>query len=614
MTLHEQLDQMAEQAMSATKEWADIWRDGLNYVFGNQLAGKKRQKGWDRIQANYIYPAVAQTMAIISQRSPKIIALPQESGDKPGAEMWGAILQWQFNDILRMRRKLRQFALDGAVFGCYIAKTTWDYTARWDGREKKWIQQPRVVCIHPQFFGADPDCEEIEDAAFIVCKRRVPINNVIQRWPKFKTQIELYAKQDSTREQWASSARIAHRMSGEKDSAEPGDIEGRLVSIINRKFSDEAVGKSRDTAQYITIEEIFWKDESSKNTQDKEDVPYSELEAQGLITQDEGGQWIDQKGLPFSERTQRMVREFDEPTYPFGRYAIRIGEGNKKIILNDKEDKQVWPYVNWPYTVGINSLLPHIWQGMNQVELARGSQDWMNISMANMANYVRQFANPVTLVEQGALQGDPDNKSIASKLASAAGAIWKLARGGIKRVKREAPVQYSQGVEQFYRLMGEQIRDILGMQNVAMGKQSGGRPTATEMELLATSSQQAASLKSILLDDFTTQVMRVVLELDQNQMSPGEQMRITGRKAEEGPAKVSQKMLDEYYDLKLDISHARPFDREKTQQEALTLFSALGDYSPAFLPNLLDAFEVPNKDAVLAEVKAMQEAQQGVPQ
>ena len=608
MKLHEQLDQMVLQAMDATKEWQDIWQDGLNYVFGNQLEGKRRKKGWDRVQANYIYPAVAQTMAVLAQRSPKIIALPTESGDLPGSKMWSVILQWQFDEILKMRRKLCQCALDGAVFGYYVAKTTWNHTGRWDPVNKKWIEQPKVVIIHPQFFGVDPDTEDIDEATFITCKRRVPINDVIQRWPKFKTKIELAAQQDPGREEWTPSPSIAHRMSGERDS-DTTDIEGRLASLISRKYSGEKDRKSRDTAQcgYVTIEEIFWRDKSAKKAQDMEDVPYRRLQEEGLITQDEGGKWIDQKGLPFAERVQRVVREFDEPTYPFGRYAIRVGEGNKRVILNDKDDKQVWPYLNWPYKVGINSILPHIWQGMNQVELARGSQDWLNISMAHMANWVRQFSDPLWLVEQGALQGDTSNKSIASKIRSAAGAIVKLARGGINKVKRELPVQQSQGLDSFYRLMQEQIKDTTGVQDVALGKQGGGRPTAFEISKLEINSQQSTALKSILLDGFTREVMQAVLELDQAQMSAGERIRVTGQK--EGNAVVSEQMLSDYYDLQLDITRARPFDRERTQQEAMALFKILGPYAVAYLPDLLDAFEVGRKDEIIAQVQEMLKAQ-----
>ncbi len=590
---------MVQVAFDATRDWSQIWADGLDYLFNNQLASQRRRKGWDRIQANYIYPAVVQTMATIAQRRPRIVAQPVEPSDTTGAATWGRVLQWQFEKVLRMQRKLMQAALDGAVFGHYVAKTLWEPKARWDADRKEWIGQPRVAIVHPQYFGADPEAECVEDATFAVCKRRVPTAYATARWPKFAEAIENAAAGETFESYVGIGNPINHPIDGHVDN-DPGETaEGRLVNLINRRFNDAAISSEADTGAYVTIEEVYFHDLAERKSKDEREIPYAELAQAGLISENEDGYWTDANtGEPFTERQTEIAREYDEPIYPFGRYVLRIGAGSDRVILNDDQDKQVWPYVNWPYTVGVNALLPHVWQGLNQVEMARGHQDWLNITMSHMANYVRQFADPIVKVEQGALQGSEDNSNIASKIAARAGAIGKMARGKLDRAQRMPPPPMSESLIAFYQLMGEGIKDQLGVQDVALGKETAGATTATEVWQLAINSRQATTLKSILLDGFTQQVMGSVLELDQASMSPNEQVRITGG---EGTVTVSQEMLSGYYDVTLDVAMAMPFDAQRKQAEAQALFQAVGE---PYMAELLDAFEVPNKDEILQRIEA----------
>jgi len=601
--LHRRLDEMVRAAFDATRDWARIWQDGLDYVFNNQLTGQRRRHGWDRIQANYIYPAVTQTMATIAQRRPRIVAQPVESSDAPSAALWGRILQWQFEKALRMRAQLMAAALDGAVFGHYVAKTLWEPKARWDAAAKRWIGQPRVSIVHPQYFAADPEAECIEDATFVVCRRRVATAYATARWPAYAEAISNAAAAETSDGFLSGGSHINHRMEGQLDADRAG-LEGRLVDLINRRFRPSGAATGAADGRYVTIEEIYFRDLTERQAVETRDVPYQEMADAGLIVENERGYWVDaQTGQPFAERQHKIVREYDEPIYPFGRYVLRIGAGGERVILNDAEDAQVWPYVNWPYTVGVNALLPHVWQGLNQVEMARGHQDWLNITMSHMANYVRQFADPIVKVEQGALQGSEDNANIASKIAARAGAIWKMARGKLDRAERVPPPPMSEALIQFYQLMGDGVKDQLGVQDVALGKQTVGPTTATEVWQLALNSRQATTLKSILLDAFTRKVMAGVLELDQANMSTDEQIRITGG---EGPATVTEQMLSGYYDVTLDVAMAMPFDAQRKQAEAQTLFDAIGVH---YLPELLDAFEVPNKEEILQRVRGNRQAE-----
>ena len=598
--LHRRLDEMVGAATDATRDWSRIWQDGLDYVFGNQLAGQRRRKGWDRIQTNYIYPAVVQTMAVIAQRRPRIVAQPVDPTDAPAAAKWGRILQWQFEKVLKMTAKLMQASLDGAVFGHYVAKTLWEPKARWDAATRRWIGQPRIVIVHPQYFGADPEAETVDDATFVICKRRVPVAYAIARWPNCTDAIERAAACESGDGSLSAGERINHRMTGQFDRDSDG-VEGRLVDLITRRFCpSSAVGPAGgQSGAYVTIEEITFRDLTERPATETREIPYDQLAARGLIVPNDDGYWVNaDTAQPFTERQREIVRQFDEPVYPFGRYVLRIGAGSERVILNDSRQRQVWPYVHWPYTVGVNALLPHVWQGLNQVEMARGHQDWLNITMSHMANYVRQFADPIVKVEQGALQGSEDNANIASKIAARAGAIWKMARGKLDRAQRVPPPPMSDSLSSFYRLMAEGIKDQLGVQDTALGKQTAGPTTATEVWQLAVNSRHATTLKSILLDEFTEKVMAAVLELDQANMTADQQLRIAGA---DGSITVTEDMLTGFYDVALDVAMAMPFDQNRKKNEAVTLFKAVG---PDYLPELLDAFNVVNKDEILQRLAA----------
>ena len=186
----------------------------------------------------------------------------------------------------------------------------------------------------------------------------------------------------------------------------------------------------------------------------------------------------------------------DEPVYPNGRVVLRIG----KLILNPDAEKswdeggQVWPFRSWPYLVGVNQILPHVWRGLNAVEMPRTLQDWKNVAFAHMANYLKFFGDPITEVEEGAVKGvGADGKKLGEKLRARAGAIWLLMKGGADKIKVEPPPPLSQGILEVDRLISRELQDQTGMQEVARGRQAGGSPTATEVQELSRSSRVRTS-------------------------------------------------------------------------------------------------------------------------
>lgn len=607
--LGRELDTMVQQGMDANKDWGNLWADGLSYVFNDQLAGKQRKQGWDRIQVNYIYPAVQQSMALLAQRRPQIMAQPFVGEHTRWASANEGILQYQFTKTLNMPAKLAAAALDGAVFGYYVAKHFWRGKSRWDEQNQRWIGDPKVIIINPYFFGAEP-CESLDEAGWIFCRRRIPLAKALEQWPEHKDRIrEAASLSDTERDPFAEQLPTVSSTQTQTDQGPSATMEGRLALLL-QQARGESPGTTQNNdldvkqASSVLVEEIYWRDNEERVITAVEPIPPEELMAQGVIQQTEQGYFDQATGEYLEDPNDWPTREEkrDIPIYPYGRFIFRIGTGEKTILNRDTAD-QVYPYHKWPFTQGVNSLLPHVWQGLNDVEMARGCQDWINISAMHMAEYVKNFANAAWMAEESAV---PKNRK---QLASRAGSIIKFPDGAITsgKVKRLDPASMSQGLHVFYQLMGEELKQQTGMEDIALGKQMSGDPTATEIRKLEQHSKVRTALKSILLDQWTVAVMGAVGELNQRHMEIGEMRRITGRKGQ-ALIQVEEPMKQVLFDLRLEVGTALPQDREAMQQKLMMLAQLVG--APPILPELLEALEIPNADEIIQRVEAWQQIQQ----
>jgi len=600
--LNKMLDERVRPAQKVVDEWKSLWDSGLDYVFNNQLANHKRNEGWDRIQVNFIYPAVEQTMAILAQRRPKLLGLPVDPSDKEWAELWQGILQFQFERVIRMPHKLVQCALDGATCGFYVAKHFWEKKAEWSDEKRKWIGKPKVNIIKPTYFAVDACAETMEDAGMVRGKRRIPVDQAVARWPAFADELKAAAtlELEADREGGAVTLETVPAGQNQTDCNDPTVDEARLANLLRASRADMFLETATDpdekgSAAWVTIEEIYWRDEEEKEQVAQENIEAQELIDAGQVVEDEFGQFLDpQTKEPVGDWPTRENR-WMEPTYPRGRFVIRVG-GNDKTILNPDTEQQKYPYRKWPFTVGVNSVLPHIWQGLNDVEVARGPQDWINLAYMHIAMYVKQFSDPIWAVETDAIPTSKEGKK-AKSLAARAGAIITFAKGALsgKKAERQSPPSMSGAVVQFAQLMSENLKDLTGVQDIALGKQMAGQQTLGEINKLESNTGIRTGLKSILMDDFTVRVFEGVGELDQMNMDLGEMRRIAGVKGK-GIVEIVPEMMSVQYDLRLEVGTAMPQDREKKQMQFLQLYPLVGE---AMLPELLEIFEVLEAEEIL---------------
>ena len=607
--LNARIDEMIQAGEAANQSWAPVVNDAYDFVYANQLKDVPFRKGWERIQVNYLFPAMAQQIALMAQRRGQVVALPQEEGDAAAAAFWQPLLRWQYEADLHLSAVAMAASIDAWLHGFYVGKVYWEPRAEWVDEGKWWRGAPRLSLLRPDYFGVDPDAEraEIGEAAYVYCRRRTLVSDAVARWPQAKAEIEEEARKGGGEDEDDPFSRTL-RARTESRTTEQGQAvdkqvagEARLAGIVRRARgygdagSAAGSGDKTDVPAFVTITEIFFHDGELKSGKEERPVPVEDLQAQGVVLED-----LDEDTWPME-----VVRKWDdEPAWPHGRMVLRVGADT---ILNPKAAQQRWPAPKWPYVVGVQMPLPHHWRGLNGVEMALSLQNAVNQDAAHISTYVKYFGDPIIKAEIGAVQGDPENVKLKDKLAARAGAIWKLLGGGSNKVTREPPPPMSAGLLEAYQIHTNELQDQTGMQPVARGRQAAGQATAREIIELTRASRVRTSLAASLQDDWIVEVMKRTAWLDQRHMDPGTIVRILGEGGQRLMAAVPAESSK--FDVSLQVTTALPYDQERTRLQMAEIFKALGANGYAVLPELLAAYEIENAQEVMGRIQAWQEFQ-----
>ncbi len=606
--LNKRLDDMEIAGMNRTKEWCEMWAESLRYFFSDQLHDKKNQKDWDWIIVNYIWPAAIQEIAKLSKNHPKILTSPFEDSDNEAAETWRGILQWLWEKGVNKRgMRLEQIAaiLDGKIFGFRVSKVYWQDKLAWDNKNKKWSGDVKHRLWHPAEFWTS-DNERIDDGACGTV-RYVNLDWAISQWPNFETELQEEALKykdiegaggDHIRGQLASPGLTSG--TGGVDAGPSSNDPTRLLKLI---LKSDKMSSQRDSVtdeqDFVKISETYFYDYEEVDQQTEEDVPREELIESGAAYVDEVGLILDAKtkqAIPRGAWPKRVTEKWSEPVYPNGRYVIRCGH----TILNPDEADQVYPYSRWPFIVTPHYLLPHMWQGIDAVQMYKTSQDMINVTVSHLVNNMKMFGNPRIAVEGNAIATNPKTKK-AYKLLSGAGAILRFVSGGMKRFKIIDPVPPSAATLQLYQLFAQEFKNSTGLQDISQGKQ-GKTMTATETQYLAISSNDRIALQTAYEDEWVRQVAGMMAEICQRHYSPERMIRIVGEDGSVGVAQITQGMKDIRFDVDIIPGATLPFDEEKRINKFLTAYNLMAQPTPnPMLPEVLRVLEIPNWKKKLAE-------------
>lgn len=609
-------ESMKKAALADTKAWSTLWDDGLNYVLNKQLEDKDRKEGWPPVQMNMIYPAVKQEMAMMAQRRQKVTPLPVEGDDQEAVNFWQGLIDYRYTKTLKMHGKIMEASLDAKLDGWYLGYTYWDDRAYWDKEEQVWVGSPKLDVICGRSFGMDPNADKLEDAAYCVFEREIPVELAERTWPAKKAEIRMAAGETHPSAEGTTTA-PAKMLDGanEKGSTVDPDSTGQLVDLlINRRKRctaipqlDGMMGEEGDyQGQTVVVTQIYFKDFTEVDGEKREKYTEEELIEVGAIELAAEGDYLvaDAEHELFEKVSRKpetgeplgldiwpeKSEKIKVPKYPRGRFVLKLNN----LILNPEQDDQVWERERWPFRIGVNAMLPHAPYGMTGAEMPRGVQDWANISATKMLAHMMYLGDAVDYVEEGAMV-----KGQEGKLRAIAGRIMMLVKGRMGSVQREPAAQMSPAFIQIFQMMMRQAQDLAGMHDQAIGAQTKGQPTATELTILQQSTQIGVGLQMILMDEWVRGIMEDVAELDQMNLEPGQALRIVGEKNAAQIAQVTATAKTLKFDIKLTVGPSLPFEKEKRRQELVELKGQF-PANPKVDEMVLEAYEIENVEEVMA--------------
>ena len=612
-TLNSKLDEMVTDGMQKTGEWTELWATSIRYFFGDQIRSKKRHKDWDWVVVNYIWPAAMQEIAKLSKNFPRIIANPWEVSDTEAAEVWQSKLQWDWEQGMNgTGMKLEQLSaiLSGKLFGYRVSKLFWEDKVRWDEEKQEWEGDVKYKLWHPANFWASDD-EKINNGDCGTV-RYASLEWAIRRWPKFEKELKEESEKISnnrgegkpvrgSKSSGSAAAIVAGAFPGGNEGEQDVGYRNLLTGLVlsNDKTFGEKLGVESDK-EVVRIEEIYFRDLSTEHIKLEEDIPKEELLESGTIFLDDSEEkFLDSEGveIPLDQWPKRTVREYEKPKFPTGRFIVRVGN----TILNPDEESQVYPHSQWPFIVVPHYLLPFMWRGVNAVEMYRSPQDMINISVTHLFNNMKLFGDPKIAIENDAIAINPRTKKHFS-IGAGAGAIIRLARGGLARMKIIDPPSTSAGASQLYGLFTQEFKNITGLQDTATGKKTEGRITATQAQALTISSHDRIALQAVYEDEWIRRLMILNAEISQKNYDVGRYIRIVGEDGIVGAQQITEGLKDVRFDVNVEPAASLPFDEEKRKADFLQAYQLLQDPNPnPLLPDVLRKLGILNWKKVLSK-------------
>ena len=620
---------MVSAAKVVTDQWMDVYETALNYLYNNQLHDKDRQEGWQSVQLNTLFPAITQEMAVLAQRKPDIEVLPEESGDKSPedvkkAEAWRGILKYDFMRTLKMPRLTREAILDGKIGGYWVAFNYWEDEGYWDEEARRWVGVPVVKLLHQRKFGMDPNAEKLDEAEFCYCQVERSLEWCKQRW-KGNEQKEILdravrADQDVTIQGGYPKSQLKASVQTDRGVKE-NKAEGQIAELVRQaRASYKCTGPSddpayKDAGQLVLVTGVWFRDRTTEKLKRRVDVPREELLEAGAVVVAEDGrilvnnpdaEWFKGKKLEAGQALELAdwpytTEEVNAPKYPRGRVVWMVNEE----ILNPKPEEQRWPYKRWPFNIGVNMILPHVWQGLNGVEMGRGTQDWINVSAAHMLNWLCYFCDPALMVKDGTII-----QKVKRKLRRLAGQILHLnskSSPGDVGYLNGPPLQ--QGAIALYELMLRQSQDTNRVHATQLGGREPGGQTATESANQQANAQTWQGMQILFMDEWVEDVMRSVAEMRQHHMEAGDTVRLLGEKSVTQLREISESELALDFDIRLEVGTAMPFDKERKKLDAKEL-RAMFPQNPAIMRKVLKAYDVDDIEDVLRNEQIVQQMAQ----
>ena len=595
-------------------------------MYGDQIH-RQRKEGWDYPVMNRVFSDITQEVAMLSANNPRLEVLPVEDSDTEAAKVCGEVLDGYWQGPLNMRMKIMQGLYDSHLAGFYMFKWWWEPRAFWDKQTQQWQGDIRVQVVNPYYFGCDPDVESASaiatDAKFVTITRYADKAWAANRWPKYRNYLRTEkgiadagdpywipggaTGGDGYRESGTLSADGGTWTGKEMREVTNETLQQRLAALVKGEPADRRPGGGESSDRLVKIEEVYWRDWSEEQvaavhepfSSDEDSWDFQNLYKPAgvpmIYDRDfpvENGYEVYSADRPGSRwPTVEVSPKVTRPKYPHGRITIRLDE---ECIVEDRP----WEAERWPIAVGVNYMLPHIWQGLNGVELVREMQDYLNNISCHFLNNVKHHSDPVWLVENEQIMKKGVNQKKTLTISNAAGSIIELVKGGINRIKRQDAKDIPQSLFNLYDLFRRAAQDIDGVHDVAQGRASAKQNTLGELQMLNRNTRLRIGMQGAILDHTLQEVGRGVADLMQRKLPIGRWVRRTGEQEKRVQASLqwTQQMTDTKYDVVMVPASTLPYDEERELMKYDKAYQIAG---PAMLEDYLKKLKIPNYQEIM---------------
>lgn len=591
------LDELETTGMEVTKQWHSMWREAIEYVWNEQLGHiTDRNPDWDYIQINHIYPLMMQGIAKLSKNNPRILGRPWNDDDAEWSEIWQGLVQYTWEQVLDMRLDCIKVLLDSGTFGYGVGKICWENKVNWDDNQQKWTGDVKHTIVHPANFWADPTATRLKDARNLGTVRQVTLEWAINQWPEFEEELKEEAKKITDKEAQFGGVLFNRTKTQIYENQTAKTLGGKLKSIASMIFGSkkDSVDSQQD---YVYISEIYFKDEYTEHIKIEENIPSKILIERGDAIPEEGtGILKTPDGKELDEWPKQTVREYDKPLFPRGRYVLKVGS----TILNPEIEDQQYSYSRWPFTVIPYHIIPHMWQGANAVEFAKGSQDMLNSTVSHLVQHVKLHSNPMTIVESGTLKKNKKGK--VRQLKNKAGEIILVEKARKDGIRQLPPQQIGTETFTLIQLLKKDIETQSFMNEVAQGATPSKDMSATQAARLDTNSHDMTGLRSVMLDKWIEGTAINIAEVIQKNYEPDRKLRIIGDNDMTRNILFNDDLRRVEWSLEIEPGSTLPFDEEVRKNNYMAAYKLLAEpVANPMLEDMLRVLNIARRDKILSK-------------
>jgi hypothetical protein len=239
-----------------------------------------------------------------------------------------------------------------------------------------------------------------------------------------------------------------------------------------------------------------------------------------------------------------------------------------------------------------------MWQGSNASEMLRGSQDMLNITMAQLIHFVKVASDPIKVREAGVIAKGKDGTQ--RKITGAAGEEIIVKPGKLNGIK---VLEHGHLGSEIFALVDILRRDMEAnafLHETAQGAVDPKQMTRAESLTINQNANDMVAMRSILVEKWIEGTAIIIAEMAQEFYSLERRLRIIGIGGNTENAVMDEQLKKVEWNLEIEPGSTLPFDEERRKNDYAVAYKILGDpvVNP-LLEDMLRILNIANRDKVL---------------